>query len=93
MTEDIRRYRTLLEQAGQEIMEREPAGDLDTSAREAAELVAHIFRDSTDADLTDTLYQALRGYHKETAGHHDFKDWGRAVLKHAARMHHTIHED
>lgn len=93
MTEDIRRYRTLLEQAAQGIMPSDTTSNLDTSARETAELVAHIFKDSTDADLANTLHQALKGYHKETAGHHDFKDWGRAVLKHAAQMHHTIHEE
>lgn len=92
MTDDIRKYRALVESALSSVAETASSTDLDSSARDAAELMVHIFRDSKDADLHNVIRSALKGYHKDTAGQHDYKDWGRAVIKHVDRLHRTIHE-
>jgi hypothetical protein len=72
MSEDIKRYKTLVESA---MMETPATHPMDPS--EAAEMILHMFGHSSDVDKS-TLKDVIHG-------HHDDKNWAAQVVDHLAK--------
>ena len=91
MSEDLRKYRTLLETAHMQAMEgpdtAAPHNRLHQEAADAAQLLVDVLHKAgKEKNMTGLVRDALKGYHGENAAHHDWKQFGRAVLTHADRI-------
>jgi hypothetical protein len=88
MSEDLRKYRTLLETAHMQAMEgpdsAAPNNRLHQEAADAAQLLVDVLhKTGKEKNMTELVRDALKGYHGENAAHHDWKQFVRAVLRHA----------
>lgn len=95
MSDDIRKYRTLLETAHTEAMHMAsptptmPATSnrLEQDASDAAQLLVDVLHASgKEANMHHMVKQALRAYHGENAAHHDWRKFGAAVMRHADQI-------
>lgn len=87
MTQDIRRYRNLLEAA----MTVEPGSnmdsDLERDAADTAELLVHVLHGAgKEKNMDRMIHDSLKTLHGETYAHHNWKKFGQAVLRHAHAM-------
>jgi hypothetical protein len=87
MTDDIRKYRTLLETAMTQHMDtpsEQMHGDLERDAASTAELLVDVLQQTHhEPNLDRMLHDSLKALHGENYSHHDWHKFGRAVLNHA----------
>lgn len=91
MSEDIRRYRTLLETAHTQSLDDQssviPNNRLQQEAADAAQLLVDVLeKTGREKNMHVLVRDALKGYHGANAAHHDWKQFGKAVLTHADRL-------